>query len=445
MTGRRIVVTPPGPKTSKLLERDKQVISPSYYRTYPIVVDSGSDCLVRDVDGNVYIDLAASVAVLQTGHCHPKVVEAIKRQAERLVHYTFAGFCHEPGVKLGEKLCQITPGSFDKKVCYGNSGAEAVEAALKMVRWHTGKHRIISFIGGFHGRTFGALTCTTSKLVIVEKFGPLLPGVVHVPYPYCYRCPFRMEYPDCSLYCVDFIDEWYLSRFVPPSEVAAFIFEPIQGERGYIVPPDDYFKKLKKLADGYGILLIDDEIQMGVGRTGKWWAIQHYGVEPDAICFAKGIASGMPLSGVVAKAEIMDWQMGTHFGTFSANPVSCAAALATLEVIEEERLMENAVKVGEHAMKRLRELAEEVELIGDVRGKGLAIAFELVKDRKTKEPAVKECLKTLIGSLKKGVLLLRAGESTVRICPPLTMSVELMDEAIDIIAEVLKEISRGEV
>ncbi len=436
----KIVVEPPGPKARALLERDAKVISPSYVRFYPLVIERGEGCILWDVDGNAYIDFNSGLAVLSTGHRHPKVIEAIKKQCDKFLHYSNTDFYYEESVRLAEALCEITPGKFEKKVYFGNSGTEAVEAAIKLAKWHTRKHRFLAFIGAFHGRTLGSLSFTASKPVQRRYFYPMLPGVTHVPYPYCYRCPFKQEFPDCGYWCIDFIEEYVLKKYVPPEEVAAILFEPIQGEGGYVVPPDGYFQRLKKLADKYDILLIDDEVQSGMGRTGRWFAIEHWDVVPDVVCIAKGIASGMPIGATVARSELMDWVGGSHASTFGGNPVSCVAALATIEVIREEHLLENAARQGNYIMKRFREMQEQYPIIGDVRGKGLMIGVEFVKDPKTKEPAVEEAKEIMIRSWKRGVAVITCGICTLRIAPPLIITRELVDKGLDIIEQVIKEV-----
>ncbi|MEM0057526.1 MAG: acetyl ornithine aminotransferase family protein [Candidatus Bathyarchaeia archaeon] len=438
----KIVVTPPGPKAREIVKKDERLISPSYVRFYPLVIESGEGCIVRDVDGNEYIDFNAGLACLNVGHRHPKVVEAIKRQCDRFLHYSNTDFYYEEVVELAEKLAEITPGNFEKKVFFGNSGTEAVEAAIKLAKWHTRKQLFIGFINAFHGRTIGSLSFTASKPAQRRYFFPLMPGVTHVPYPYCYRCPFKQTYPDCHYWCVDFIDEFVLQKFVPPEDVAAILFEPIQGEGGYVVPPPEYFKRLKKLADKYGILLIDDEVQSGMGRTGKWFAIEHWEVEPDIICSAKALASGLPLGATIAKAKIMDWTGGSHASTFGGNPVSCAAALAVIEVIKEERLLENAAKQGMYILKRLEELKENCDIVGDVRGKGLMIGMELVEDKESKKPAPDKAREVMMRSWKRGVAVITCGVSTIRMMPPLNITRELVDAALDIIEDAVKEVER---
>jgi len=437
-----IVIPPPGPKAQAILKRDEVIMSPSYLTFYPLVAESASGCIVRDVDGNEYIDFNSALVCMNVGHCHPKIVKAIKTQSEKLLHFSYTDFYYEPIIELGEKLCDLVPMKAPKRVYFGNSGAEAVEAAMKLTRWHTRKPRFMAYIGAFHGRLFGSMSLTSSKPVQRKYFSPLVPEVTHVFYPHCYRCPFKLEYPECDFWCVSYIDEYLFHKFLPPEEIAAFFAEPIQGEGGYIVPPADYFKRLKKLLDDYGILLVDDEVQSGMGRSGKWFAIEHFGVKPDVMCVAKAIASGLPLGAMVSRADLMDWEGGSHASTFGGNPVACAAALKVIEVIKEERLLNNALKQGEHVMKRLNELKEKSKIIGDVRGKGLMIGMELVKDKKTKEPHAKAAAEVYMRSWKRGIALISAGVSSIRIAPPLIITRDLVDSALDIIETAVREVEK---
>ena len=439
----KIVVRPPGPKARELVKKDETFISPSYARVYPLAIESGSGCIVKDVDRNEYIDFNSGLVCLNVGHSHPKVVEAIKRQSEKFLHYSNTDFYYRPAVNLAEKLCEVTPGRFAKKVYFANSGAETVEAAVKLAKWHTRKHRFIAFISAFHGRTIGALSFTASKIVQRRHFFPLLPGITHVPYPYCYRCPFKLSYPDCNYWCVDFIDEMILQKYVPPEEVAGILFEPIQGEGGYVVPPPEYFHRLKRIADKYGLLLIDDEIQAGMGRTGRWFAIEHWKVEPDIVCIAKSIASGLPLGAIVSRSRLMDWDGGSHASTFGGNPLSCVAALAVIDIIKEEGLLENATKQGKHIKKRLENLKEECEIVGDVRGKGLMIGTEIVEDKDTKKPAGEKAKEIMIRCWKRGIAIITCGASTLRIAPPLIITRDILDSGMDIIEDVIKEVAKG--
>jgi 4-aminobutyrate aminotransferase len=438
----KIVVRPPGPKAREIIERDARVISQSFVRYYPLVIDSGKGAVLRDVDGNEYIDFNSGLVCLNVGHCHPKVIGAVKRQADRYLHYSVTDFLYGEVVDLAEKLGEITPGRYAKKVFFGNSGAEAIEGAAKLARWHMRRPRFIAFISAFHGRTLGSVSFTASKPVQMRYFFPLVPGVTHVPYPYCYRCPFHLTYPECGYWCVDFIDEYVLQKYAPPEEVAAFVFEPIQGEGGYVAPPDGYFERLKKLADKYGILMVDDEVQAGMARTGKWWAIEHWSIEPDIICSAKSIAAGLPLSAIIANEKIMDWEGGTHASTFGGNPVSCTAALAVIDIIKNEKLLENATRQGAYIMKRMKEFMEESEIIGDIRGKGLMMGVEIVEDKDSKKVAAEKANEIIMRCWRRGVALITCGKSTLRIAPPLVITRELVDPALDIITSTIKEVEK---
>jgi 4-aminobutyrate aminotransferase len=394
---------------------------------------------VRDVDGNQYIDFNSGLAVLNVGHSHPRVVQAIRDQAERLLHYSWTDFYYKPIVDLAEQLSRITPGAFPKKVFMSNTGAEAVETAMKAARWHTARPLFIAYTGAFHGRTFGALSLTASKPVQRRRFYPLLSGITHVPYPYCYRCPFHLEHPECGMWCVDFIEEEVMKKYHPPENTAAMFVEPIQGEGGYVVPPEDYFQRLKRMLDRHDILLVDDEIQAGMGRTGKWFAIEHWGIVPDIVATAKALGSGLPIGATVAKEEIMDWEAGSHANTFGGNPVACAAALQVIDIIKQERLLENADRLGAYLLRRLKEFQERYSMIGDVRGKGLMVGVEIVKDRETKEPAAQDIQDIMKKCFKRGLAIVSAGKSTMRFAPPLIITPQLMDTGLDIFEGVLKE------
>ncbi|MBS7619219.1 acetyl ornithine aminotransferase family protein [Candidatus Bathyarchaeota archaeon] len=436
----KIIVTPPGPKAQKIVERDKNVISPSFGRAYPLVIDHGEGCIVTDVDGNKFIDLNSGLACLNVGHQHPKVLSSIKAQVDKFLHYSYTDFYYESVVELSEILESIVPGSFKKKFFFGNSGTESIEAAIKLARWHTRRQGVIAFIGSFHGRTMGALSLTASKPSQRRYFSPLIPGVEHVPYPYCYRCPFNLEHPNCDYACVDYIDDYLFKKYLPPEDVALVMVEPIQGEGGYIPAPKDYFKRLRKLIDPYGILLGVDEVQSGIGRTGKWFAIEHYGVTPDILCMAKAIASGLPLGVTSSKSDIMDWTAGSHASTFGGNPVSCAAAKAVISIIMEENLLKNSETQGGYLLKRLNEMKEEYSLIGDVRGFGLMIGVELVKDKTSKEPAPKEVEDLMMRCFRKGLAIVNCGLSTLRWMPPLIISSELVEKSLEIFEDCLKEV-----
>ncbi|HVN24124.1 MAG TPA: acetyl ornithine aminotransferase family protein, partial [Syntrophorhabdales bacterium] len=414
-----IKTPPPGPEASKWIAIDRRRVSPSYTRVYPLVVRQARGLWVEDVDGNQFLDFTSGIAVCATGHCHPQVVQAIKDQAEQLLHMSGTDFYTTPQTVLAEKLSSLAPGEGEKKVYFGNSGAEAVEAAFKLARWHTRRELNLAFFGAFHGRTMGALSLTASKTIQKKHYHPFVPGITHIPYAYCYRCSYGLCYPRCGIECVRWIEETLFRTAMVPEEVAAIFVEPIQGEGGYIVPPSEFHQELSRLAKKYGILFVADEVQSGMGRTGKMFAMEHFGVTPDIIALAKGIASGMPLGAMLARSDIMDWEAGSHASTFGGNPVSCQAALATIKLLECE-LMANAAAQGESLILGLRELQRSHECIGDVRGKGLMVGVELVKDRDTKERASDWRNEIVMKSFQKGLLLLGCGENTVRFCPALT-------------------------
>jgi 4-aminobutyrate aminotransferase len=395
--------------------------------------------MLEDVDGNRFLDFNAGIAVCTTGHCHPKIVEAIRQQAGLLLHMSGTDFYYEPQCDLARKLAEMAPGPSEKRVFFGNSGAEAVEAAFKLARYHTRRPRMISFFGGFHGRTFGAMSLTGSKAIQRRFFEPLVPGVTHTLYPNRYRAPEDWSDAEVVDDALKFLEQTLFKKTVPPEEVAAIIVEPIQGEGGYLVPPDGFLSRLKELAERFGILLIADEVQSGMGRTGKMFAGDHWGLEPDIICLAKGIASGLPLSAMVARTDIMNWVPGSHASTFGGNPVSCAAALATIELLENG-LLDNATQRGEQLLTQVAELAERHPLIGDVRGKGLMIGIELVTDRVSKTPAAKERDELVRLCFERGLLILGCGENCIRLCPPLIISAAEADTAMGLLDASLTEL-----
>lgn len=430
-----LVTSLPGPKAAEIIERDRRVLSPSYTRGYPLVVKRGKGAMVEDVDGNRFLDFNAGIAVVATGHAHPKVVAAIQRQAAEFLHMSGTDFYYENMVQLAEKIAALTPGGLDRRVYFGNSGTEAIEAAIKMARYHSGRDKFIAFLGGFHGRTMGALSLTGSKVIQRRGFGPMLP-VQHVPYAYCYRCPYGKEPSTCNVECVKVIEEQLFQTILPASEVAAIVVEPVQGEGGYLVPPVKFHEELRRLADKYGILLIHDEVQSGMGRTGRMFASEHFCVTPDIVTLAKGLASGMPLAATIARAEVMDWPPGAHASTFGGNPVSISAALATIELLEQT-LIDNAQTIGAHMMSRMRDWPNRFACVGDVRGLGLMIGFELVRDRQTKEraPEIRNQIEQM--AFERGLLVLGAGRNSIRLCPPLVINRDQADYAVDTLEQCL--------
>jgi 4-aminobutyrate aminotransferase len=436
-----LVKTPlPGPKASEFIRADTMFVSPSYTRVYPLVVESALGMWVRDVDGNRFLDFTAGIAVCSTGHCHPDVVEAIRDQAAKLIHMSGTDFYYVPQIALAERLAGIANIGGRPKVFFANSGTEAIEASFKLARYHTKRDQAIAFFGAFHGRTMGALSLSASKAYQRKYYAPFVPGITHVPFPNCYRCPFGVCYPTCGSACVRWIEDPLFRTSISPEEVAAIFVEPIQGEGGYIVPPPEFHLELSKLAAKYGILLVADEIQTGMGRTGKMFAMQHFGVEPDMMALAKGIASGMPLGAMIAGSEIMDWHAGSHASTFGGNPVSCRAALVTIDLLQNG-LIENAQLRGRQLIEGLREMQKTIECMGDVRGLGLMVGVELVKDRITKESAPGLRDRVVQSAFHKGLLLLGCGESTIRFCPPLIVDAEEVDTALSIFEQTLRELA----
>jgi 4-aminobutyrate aminotransferase len=423
----------PGPNAKRILEGDERFISPSYTRSYPFVAKQGRGVVVTDVDGNEFLDFSSGIAVTSTGHCHPDVVAAIQKQAGELIHMSGTDFYYESLVTLAERLSKIAPMPGPHRVYYGNSGAEAVECAFKLARYHTGRQHVIAFFGAFHGRTMGALSLTASKPQQRRRFAPLVPGVTHVLFPDVYR-----KGEQDALACARFIEDKVFKTTVPPEEVAAIFIEPVQGEGGYVPAPPVFLQELRKICDKHGILLVADEVQSGAARTGKWWAIEHSGVHPDIVCMAKGIASGMPLGVTLSRAEIMDWVPGSHASTFGGNPVCIAAALATLDVIEREGLLHNAEQVGNHILQRMKDWPAKHRLVGDVRGRGLMIGLELVTDKQTKRQASAERDRVVELAFERGVLFLGSGPSTIRIAPPLITTKEQADVAIDALEECVE-------
>jgi 4-aminobutyrate aminotransferase len=437
-----IVTALPGPNAKRIIERDHTVVSPSYTRDYPMVAKTGRGAMVEDTDGNTFLDFAAGIAVVATGHCHPQVVAAIQKQAAELIHMSCTDFYYRGMVELAEKLASIAPGKSAKRVYFGNSGTEAVEAAMKLARYHTKRDKFIAFYGCFHGRTFGSLSLTASKAVQRKHFGSLLAGVFHAPYPNTYRGAYGGHPENAAADALAYIENELFKRIVDPEDVAAIFVEPIQGEGGYLVAPAEFLQGLERLCRKHGILLVADEVQSGMGRTGRWWASDHAGIEPDIVCTAKGIASGMPLSAVIAKADVMDWTPGAHASTFGGNPVSVAAALATVDVLEQDGIA-NAARMGEFILRQTAAWRERHKSVGDIRGKGLMIGIEFVRDQKTKEKAPDLRNRVIDQAFQKGLLVLGAGENSLRLAPPLVIDEDQATFALETLDACIAEAERS--
>ncbi len=424
----------PGPKAQAIIKADRGVVSPSLPRAYALVADHAQGCVITDVDGNRFLDFAAGIAVCATGHCHPRVVKAIQEQAARLIHLCGADFYYPLYVEVAERLATAAPGPDSWKVFLSNSGAEAVEGALKLARYTTGRHRFIAFMGAFHGRTLATISLTASKPKYRREFGPLISGVTHVPYGNCFNCHYNLTHPDCGLACVHYIEQEIFARIAPPEDVAAIIVEPVQGEGGYVVPPPDWLPALRALCDRHGILLIADEVQSGMGRTGKMFACEHFGVVPDIITIAKGVASGMPLGGFIAKSSVMTWAKGAHGSTFGGNPVACAAALETIAMLEEA-LMENATQVGGYILGRLQGWPSEHPIVVDVRGLGLMLGVEFQTGEQAAD-VVNRCF-------KRGLVVLECGDRAIRLSPPLVVTKAEADVALNILEGAVTEVENA--
>ncbi len=402
-------------------------------KTSPIAAYEAEGVWVTDADGNRLLDFSSGVGVLNVGHCHPDVVAAVQEQTARLMHFAGTDFYYESQTVLGKRLGELTPGDFPKKVFFTNSGTESAEAALKLVRWQKQRPLVIGLLGAFHGRSMGSLAMTASKPVQRARFNAHTGGGTHIPPPYCYRCPYKLTYPSCDLYCAKILKELYFETAVPPSDVAAMIAEPVMGEGGYIVPPKGWHTTIKKILDEEDILFIDDEVQSGIGRTGKMFAIEHHGVVPDVVTTAKSLGGGLPIGAIIARKDLDYPTKGAHSNTFGGNLVSVAAAQAVLNVIEKEHLLDNARTQGAYLVQRLKELQRKYEVIGDVRGLGLMVATEFVEDPKSKAPAVALRDQILVEAYQRGLILLPCGKSTVRYIPPLIIQREEVDEGVDIL------------
>ena len=430
----------PGPKSKAIIAQDEKYVSHSYTRAYPTVIERGEGAYLWDVDGNCFLDFHSGIAVCSTGNAHPDVVAAVKRQADKSLHIATADFYHDLVGPLAEKLSQIAPGDKPKRVFFTNSGTESNEAALKLARYKTRRPRFLAFINAFHGRSMGSLSLTCSKKVQRAGFSPLL-EVTHVPYANCYRCPYHLEYPSCEMHCVKVIESTWLDRVAPAEDVAAIFVEPAQGEGGYIVPPKEFHPMLKEIAHKYGILYVCDEVQWGMGKTGKMWAIEHWDVTPDIITTAKAIASGLPLGACIADADLMDWPPGAHSTTFGGNPLACAAAIETIRLLENG-LMQNAAMMGKYFMDRLKEMQKKHRSIGDVRGLGLLLAVEFVMDKKTKEPAKNMADEIMMECFRRGLMTLTCGQSAIRLCPPLIIDKATADLGLDILDAVIGDMEK---
>ena len=432
------IVTPiPGPKARAIVAADTRVIMTST-KTAPIVAESGQGVWIRDVDGNRLLDFSSGVGVLNTGHCHPAIVEAVRDQAGRLMHFAGTDYYYENQTRLAQKITEIAPVNGPSKVFFTNSGTESAEAALKMARWQRQRPLTIGLLGAFHGRSMGALTMTASKPVQRARFNAYAGGGQHIPPPYCYRCPYQLSYPSCDLYCAKILKELYFETSIPPDDVAAFIAEPVMGEGGYVVPPKGWHAAIKKICDEHGILFIDDEVQAGIGRTGKWFAIEHHGIRPDIVTMAKALGSGLPIGAIAFRKELDFTTQGAHSNTFGGNLVAVASGLATLAVIEREKLLDNARTEGAHLVARLRELQAKHPEIGDVRGLGLMTATEFVAGPSDKSPAPGFRDRVLVEAYRRGLVLLPCGRSSIRYIPPLIIRPEEIDEGVEILDAAIR-------
>ena len=429
----------PGPRARAIIERDAKYVSPSYTRDYPFVIARGEGAVVEDVDGNRFLDCAAGIAVNSTGVSHPEVVKAIVEQAGRFIHMSGTDFYYEPQVRLAEELASLVPIDGDVRTFFGNSGTEATEASIKLSRYYTRRPGIIAFFGAFHGRSLGALSLTASKSVQRRGFGPFMPGVYHAPYPDPYR--FNGSADACAAASLSFIRDQILVHLAAPDEIAAIVVEPIQGEGGYVVPPPAFLHGLRELTREHGMLLVVDEVQSGMGRTGKMFAAEHSGLKADIVNIAKGIASGLPLGVTCSRADVMSWPPGAHASTFGGNPVACAAANTTIRLLKDG-LIANAARVGDHLMSGLKDLQRKHPLIGDVRGRGLMIGIELVKDPQTKERAAEERNALVQAMFRRGVLVLGAGKNAIRLAPPLVLTIDQASEVLRVFDESLAEVGR---
>jgi 4-aminobutyrate aminotransferase len=432
----------PGPNAQRIIADDTRLIMTST-KCGPVAAASARGVWITDVDGNRLLDFTSGVGVLNVGHCHPAVVKAVQEQAAKLMHFAGTDYYYANQTVLAQRLIDLAPGAHAKKVFYTNSGAESVEAALKMARWYREKPIVIGLLGGFHGRTMGALTMTASKSTHRRRFDAFAGGGHHIPAPYCFRCPYKLEYPSCDLYCAKILKELYFETSIPPEDVAAFIAEPVIGEGGYIVPPKGWHQAVKSILDEHGILFIDDEVQAGFGRTGKWFAVEHHGIVPDIMTTAKALGAGLPIGAIVFRKEFDYTYKGAHSNTFGGNLVAVASALASLDVIEREHLVDHAAKVGAYMIQRLRELQGKHPEIGDTRGLGLMAASEFVRGAGDMTPNVPFRDRVIEESTKRGVVLLPCGKSSIRYIPPLIVTEGEVDQAVEIVDTAIRVVRAG--
>ncbi|KPV63895.1 MAG: Glutamate-1-semialdehyde 2,1-aminomutase [Candidatus Bathyarchaeota archaeon BA1] len=441
-----IKTTLPGPKSKEYIRRDSACIAPAVgVRWLPVVIEREYGTFMEDIDGNVFIDFLSGAAAAITGYCHPKIVEAVTAQVRVATHICDIYHYSKTIIELAEEICRLTPGSFPKKVIWGLAGSDANDGALKVVRYHTKRPRVLAYLGSYHGQTYGALSLSGVFPNMKRGFGPIVQDIFHVPFAYCYRCQFGLRYPKCNLYCARYIEEIVFENLFSPEEIAAIFTEPIQGDAGIVVPPPDYFSRVMEMCRKHGILFVADEVQTGWGRTGKLWGAEHFNIQPDVMILGKGLASGIGLAAVVGKAEIMTMPPGSHALTPAANPIMVAASHATLTVLEEEKLVENSIRIGNLMMKELREMGKEHELIGEIRGRGLMIGVELVRDQETREPASEECMKVCYRAFEKGLILPYYGlkRNVIRITPALTITEEVAKKGLEIFEQALKDVESG--
>jgi len=436
-----IKVTPPGPKAREIIARDAKYLATTT-KTSPIVAKRAQGSVVEDVDGNTYIDFSAGIAVMNVGHSHPRVVEAVRKQTGELMHFAGTDFYYDVQARLGERLAKLAPGKAAKKVFLANSGTEANEAAIKIAKWSTRRGMFLAFLGAFHGRTMGALSLTASKRVQKERFFPSMPGVVHVPYAYCYRCPYKLTYPSCDLYCANIIEDLYMNTVAPPADTAGIFVEPVQGEGGYIVPPPGWLTRIAKIAKDNDLLLIADEVQTGFGRTGKMFAVEHEGVAPDILTVAKALGGGLPIAAAVFDARLDFGVPGAHSNTFGGNAVASASAMAALDVIEDEGLVGNSERLGKRMADRLDAMKERFDIIGDHRGLGLMRMTEFVSDATSKKPDPKVRNAIMKDMYEHGVIALPCGESGIRYIPALNIPDDMMETGLDIVEDCIGRATR---